>query len=115
MATGKRTRKKRSAIAIARQADRKANRIRVSETRGHCRSRRYGTDLSTPKVDPDKRLYSFEDEYKTYRRTRGRRGLAPNPLKRQEENSQIALFKRSASHCGRFPIGQLMEHPVGRL
>jgi hypothetical protein len=113
--TSKRIRTKRSAVAILKQVDRTANRIAYTEKHGHAQSRGYGGDLvdnSLLEPDPGRKLYSFEDEYKTYRRTRGRRGLAPNPNKRPDENHHIALFKRSASYCGKFPIGQLMEKPI---
>lgn len=114
MAQGKRTRKKQSLMAIARTTVNKENRIARTKKYGHCKSRKYGTNLHVPERDDSKRLYSFEDEYKTYRRTRGRRGLAPNPDVRQDENLKIRLFKTLATYCGTFPIGELMEHPIGR-
>ncbi len=109
----KRTRRKRI-LGLDKTATHKENRTAYSKKHGHCKSRKYGTNLCEPQVDPDKRLYTFEDEYKTSRRTRGRRGLNPNAEKREKENINIALFKRLATHCGRFPIGELMEKAIRR-
>ena len=109
-------RKKRQAKHIMRQDDRKTNRMSYTQRHGHSPSKRYGGDLvdgSFPECE--RKQYSFDEEYKTYRRTRGRRGLAPNPDVRQDENPAIALYKRLSTYCGRFPIGQLMEYPIGRL
>ena len=65
--------------ASAKRDDHQAKRMERTKKYGHCKSRRYGTNLTEPQVREDVRLYSFEDEYKTYRRTRGRRDVSIAP------------------------------------
>jgi len=109
-------RKKRQAKHIMRQEDRAWSRQAYHTKHGHALSRRYGGDLVDESfTECERKQYSFDEEYKTYRRTRGRRGLAPNPDVRQDENQAIAIYKRLSTYCGRFPIGKLMEYPIGRL
>jgi hypothetical protein len=111
----KRTRRKRL-MGMDKTETIKVNRTAYTKKHGHCESRRYGGDLvDNSFVECERKQYSFDEEYKTYRRTRGRRGLAPNPDKRQDENPAIRLYKSLSTYCGRFPIGQLMEYPIGRL
>jgi hypothetical protein len=84
---------------------------------GHHRPRkRYGTDFNEPQIRDDVKLYTFDDEYKTYRRTRGRRGLSPNPDKRPAENPMCRLRNDILTGTTRFfPIGECMENPIGKI
>jgi hypothetical protein len=98
---------------------RKTQALKGYGKRGHAKSRRYGERVIKDNYRPAfTTLFTFEDEYKTFRRTRGRVGLNYNPLKRPDENPMVGqahMFGRR--NCiirgsGKFPIGQLMEHPI---
>jgi len=54
------------------------------------------------------RPVTFEDMYRSYRVTKGRQGLNPNPTTRQKENPWVL----HDHWCGRFPITELMEKPI---
>ena len=62
---------------------------------------------------------SIEDMYKTYRVTKGRQGLNPNPDKRQPENPWVTQTRKvkpgifvANPMTGRFPITELMSKPI---
>jgi len=79
------------------------------------KSRRYGGGLieNTLLLDESyRKLMTFEEEYKTFRVTRGKRGVISDPDKRGPENPQNDLFKCYATYCGKFPIGELMSKPI---
>ena len=77
-------------------------------------------DLSHEHVVPkDIRPTTIEDMYKTYRVTKGRQGLNPNPDKRQPENPWVTQTRQvkpgifvANPMTGRFPITELMSKPI---
>ena len=108
----KRPRRPRKLSCILRQEKRKEKwlaKLKVNPKAQHPRKRDdkvmdFSLDHITPK---DIRPKTFEDMYRTYRVTKGRQGLNPNPNTRKEENYWVthrASFK--------FPITELMEKPI---
>ena len=71
-------------------------------------------DVKTGKI----KARTFEDEYKSYRKTRGRKGWSFNPDKRKE--SAVYLSRNSVFNVQRVPMTELMErailaHEEGRM
>jgi len=65
-------------------------------------------DLSHEHVIPkDIRPATLEDMYRSYRVTKGRQGLNPNPDTRGDENYWVTHRSNT-----RFPITDLMEKPI---
>ena len=54
------------------------------------------------------RPITFEEQYKLFRKTKGRKGLNPNPDKRGEEN----YYLTHPEITSKFPITSLMEKPI---
>ena len=108
--TNKKARRPRAAHKIVAANKRKEKRVRklANDKTYHCKSRKYGMkfDFGTPedKVHPA----TFDNMYSTFRKTRGRQGLQPDPEKRQDENPWVT----HPLWCGRFPITELMEKPI---
>jgi len=75
------------------------------------RKRAYNVlDLSVENVKPldHIRPTTFDNEYRSYRITKGRRGLNPSAEHRQDENPWVI----NKLWVGRFPITSLMEKPI---
>ena len=89
----------------------KANRALDHKRKGHARKRRTGISLSMFPDPERKEGKTFDDEYRIFRKTRGRTGLNPNPDKRKPENPNV-LNRDSVLSCGWFPIGELMQNPI---
>ena len=83
--------------------------LAINKKAQHPRKRDHNVlDLSHEHIIPKEiRPRTFEDLYKTYRVTKGRQGLNPNPETRQKENYWVT--HRSIA---RFPITELMEKPI---
>ena len=63
-------------------------------------------DVKTGKI----KARTFEDEYKSYRKTRGRKGWSFNPDKRKE--SAVYLSRNSVFNVQRVPMTELMERAI---
>ena len=106
----KRPRRPRAAHKVLAAGIRKEKRIKRHKLnlKLNRKSRKYGfkLDFGTPedKVHPA----TFDNMYSTFRKTRGRQGLQPDPDERQDEN----LWVTHPFWCGRFPITELMEKPI---
>jgi len=107
----KRKRKPRPQHKILAAEIRKEKRIRhhAVNPKFNKKSKKYGIifDFGTPKCHI--RPTTFEDMYRTYRVTKGRQGLNPNPTTRQDENPWVVHI---AIWCGVFPIQDLMEKHI---
>lgn len=102
--------------------NKKRRRPRFSDVAAHketrqARHKKYGhsytrSDRTTswPQVKRQEGV-TFEEEYKTYRKTRGRRGLSPNPDRRQPENPNY-LNRNSVFATRRVPLTELMERAI---
>jgi len=88
-----------------------ATRQRRHKKYGHSYTRTYGGHPMFPKVVNDEVGKTFDDEYKTYKKTRGRRGLCPNPLKRKAEN-MVYLARNSVFNVQKVPMIELMERAI---
>ena len=103
-------RRPRAAHKIIAADKRKEKRIKhyVVNPKFNKKSKKYGMkfDFGTPEdtVHPA----TFDNMYSTFRKTRGRQGLQPNPEHRQDENPWVTHY----AWCGRFPITELMEKPI---
>ena len=106
----KKARRPRAAHKIVAADKRKEKRIKhhAVNPKFNRKSRKYGMtfDFGTPedKIHPA----TFDNMYSTFRKTRGRQGLQPDPEKRQNENPWVT----NPFWCGRFPITELMEKPI---
>jgi hypothetical protein len=111
MAARKRKRRPRCGnpiIAKELTRKRKENRIRVQAKRGNCGPRnRYGLSEHHSDYELQFKARTFEEEYKEYRKSRGRRGFNPDPNSREPDACRIIM--------GTFPIGELMEKPIRRI
>ena len=119
MASGKRKRNRRGpGVDVARTQRIKENRKRIHKLRGNNGPRRsYGEPTFDKHVhrDPEAKIYTLEDEYKTFRRTRGHRGLNPDPEKRQDENPMCYMRNHVVNGTTRFfPIGECLSRPIRR-
>jgi len=125
----KRKRKSRYQHSILRQEKRKAKWLNILH--GNSKAQRPKKKIATTltfweNVTPKKiRPVTFDEQYKSYRKTKGRQGLNYNPVKRQDENIWVKgryqkrgldgnIIWDSKHHylCGRFPITELMEKPI---
>lgn len=105
----KRTRKARL-NGIAKTTLHKQTRQRRLEVHGCSYHRPRGFGPMFPEITPGLSP-TFEQEYKKFHQTRGRKGLNPNPLYRQPEN-HIYLSRNSIFNVRRVPIGELMQKPI---
>jgi hypothetical protein len=80
---------------------------------GHARTRAHKckTIALQDVAPPDVKLFTFQDEYRTYRKTRGKRGLSPDPAKRKTENPRVKSIN-SIFNGGVFPLTELMSKPI---
>ena len=71
------------------------------------KSRKYGGNLISTKmlVKDGRKEWTFEDEYKLFKRTRGHSGLNPKPESRGNNMPPWSM-------CRRYPIGELMSKPI---
>lgn len=58
---------------------------------------------------------TFDDDYKEFRRTRGKRGLNPDPLVRRFENPNVDKLRHDPRNVQKVPIQDLMSKPIGKL
>ena len=107
----KRPRRPRAAHKIFAQGKRKEKWLRKLEANPkaqHSRKREKAFDISHEHITPkDIRPATLEDMYRSYRVTKGRQGLNPNPDTRKEENYWV-----THPSITRFPIIELMEKPI---
>jgi len=64
-----------------------------------------------PQIVEREQGVTFDEDYKTFRKTRGRRGLNPNPDYRGTENPSY-LARNSVFACRRVPMVELMERAI---
>lgn len=126
----KRKRRPRAAHKILKQESRKEKWLARLKDDKTSQNRRHKVSL-VKKLDVeillpnDKRKYTFDDHYKSYRKTKGRQGLNPNPKTRQPENiwvigkyqkktkdGRIVWSTKQHYLCGRFAITDLMSKPI---
>lgn len=62
-------------------------------------------------IDFNKKQLTFEEEYRLFKKTRGRKGLNPDENHRGSENFR-QLNRDSVFNCGYFPITELMQKPI---
>lgn len=101
-------------MARSRTQQRAERRQARTKAKGHARRHGYGEGpmFKEPEVKPGR---MFEDEYKEFRKSRGRRGWSPNPNKRRDENPVIIASSNWHSYhttLRRVPIQELMETPI---
>lgn len=124
----KRKRRPRAAHKILKQEQRKEKwlaKLKSDKTAQRRKSKsKYSLKIEVPRIN-EKRHFTLDELYKTYRKTKGRQGLNPNPKTRQDENLWvIGKFQKkqkdgriiwsTKQHYlgGRFPITSLMEKPI---
>jgi hypothetical protein len=80
---------------------------------GHSYTRSDKTGPAWPKdaSDPNTKCRTFEDEYQSFRKTRGRKGWSTNPDKRGYENP-VYLKRNSIFNVQRIPMTELMEKAI---
>ena len=126
----KRPRKPRYQHSILKQEERKGKWLKAvaSDKTIQKPKRKVATTLTSwhENVIPKSiRPVTIEDQYRSYRKTKGRQGLNPNPKTRQEENIWVhgryqqkkddgnVIWSTKQHYLGgRFPITELMEKPI---
>ena len=89
---------------------RKETRQRRHTKHGHNDYAKRGSSPLYPDVIREEGA-TFDEEYKTYKKTKGRRGLNPSPDRRQAENPEY-LSRNSVFNVKHVPITELMEKPI---